>query len=186
MRVIEAYVHSGSHSIPAGGEWLQPVLAGIKGVMVLSRSERLGLPLVPAPSRRSHGASSPRQVSSRQHARPSQSNPSLTVSSAPPTGVSPSLGDPALTSPRRTMVTEDQPVGLPPVMSVPTSMFISSLGYINPGSVEPQVSPGVVRVRLVGWQSVGCPGACAPIRLLRGRVGRPIEGRYTNGCNRVR
>jgi hypothetical protein len=175
MRVIEAYVHSGYHSVQAAGEWPQPMLAGIKGAMVLSDSERLGLPWVPAPSHRSHGASTSDPILCSQNAGPSQSNPSLTVSSDPPTGVPPHFGDPALTTPPCAMVTEDQPVGLPPVMSVPTSIFVSSLGHVSPGVVEPQFSSGVVRFRLVGWQSVGCPGACAPIRLLRGRVGRPFR-----------
>jgi hypothetical protein len=157
MRVIEAYLHSGYWPFPLCRERPLPMLAGIEGARVLSGSARPGLPWVPASSHRSLGASTPPQVLFSPSAGPSQSNPRLTLSSDPPTGVQRHVGDPALTTPTCTMVTKDQPVGLPPVMSVPTSRYFSSLGHDSPEVVEPRLTPGVLWFRLVGWQSVGCP-----------------------------
>jgi hypothetical protein len=155
VRVIEAHVHIGCHPISAERVRHQPTLAGIKGASVPSGPERLGLPWIPAPSHR------PRAMSARHRFLPSHAvgfRRRCSHSSAdggPPTGVASALVDPALINLRHAMLTEDQPVGLPPVMSVPTSIVISSLGNGRPGAVEPRRSLGVERFRLVGWQSVG-------------------------------
>jgi len=175
MRVIDAHVHIGCRPILSEGVCHQPALAGIQGVVVPYGLERLGLPWIPAPSSRFQETSACHRVL-HSHAAVrclSYLHPRAGCSSL--AQETPHLIDPALTNPRRAMLTEDQPVGLPPVMSVPTSIAISSLGSVGPGVVEPRFSSSVVRFRLVGWQFVRCPGVRAPIRLLRGHVGGPYK-----------
>lgn len=175
MRVIEAHVHIGCHPLRLDRVCHQPTLAGIKEAALPSDPERLDLPSIPAPSRRYRGISVDRPGSPSYAAGPCESRLNPRVSGGPPAGVSPHLADPPLTNPHHAMLTGVRPVGLPPVMPGPIAIFMSTLGYVGLGAVEPRFSSGAVRFRLAGWQSVGGHGVCTPIRLLCGRVGCPCK-----------
>jgi hypothetical protein len=157
VRVIEAHVHIGSHPLRLDRMCYQPTLAGIKGAAVPSDPERLDLPLIPAPPCRSRRLSTPIQVTTAQMVGLHQSFPSLTPSDGPPIGLSPHLAALAIPHPHYAMLTGTPPAGLPPVMSVFTSIFTSHLGHVSLGVVGPRFSSGAVRSRLVGRQSVRVP-----------------------------
>jgi hypothetical protein len=173
IRVIDAHVHIGCHPNLPERVCHQPTPAGIQGAAVPSDLKRLGFPWIPALSHRFQETSAHRRFWPSHGVGWPQSRPRPCVSGSPLPRATPHLTAPALTNPHRAMLTEDQPVGLPPMMSVPTSIVISSLGSVGPRVVEPRFSSSVVRFRLVGGQSVGCPGVRAPIRLLREHVGGP-------------